>query len=241
MSDEDRSPAQDAFIMGDLLARQGDVESARGAFQSAIAMGDPEWSPRAAYHLGELLWAVRDPGGAEAALGVAVAAGHPEWSPAAEVVQGVICAARQDMGGATRAYGAAIASEHPTHAARAWFNLGTLHQQRSETGLAVVAYRRAIDYRHSELSPRAAVNLGYVLFNDLGQVEDAEAAFQVAIDSSDAEQAQLARQNLAAMRQLTAARRRGDRHDIVEDAKDLSVGRGKGSQKWRRRVRRDPS
>lgn len=43
------------------------------------------------------------------------------------------------------------------------------------------------------------------------------------------------------MRQLTAARRRGDRHDIVEDAKDLSVGRGKGSQKWRRWVRRDPS
>ena len=74
-----------------------------------------------------------------------------------------------------------------------------------------------------------------------GEVEDAEAAFQVAIDSSDAEQAQLARQNLAAMRQLTAARRRGDRHDIVEDAKDLSVGRGKGSQKWRRWVRRDPS
>jgi hypothetical protein len=27
------------------------------------------------------------------------------------------------------------------------------------------------------------------------------------------------------MRQLIAARRRGDRHDIVEDAKDLSVGR----------------
>ena len=37
--------------MGDYLARQGDVESARGAFQSAIAMHDPEWSPRAAYHL----------------------------------------------------------------------------------------------------------------------------------------------------------------------------------------------
>ena len=185
-----RSQAQDAFIMGDLLARQGDVESARGAFQSAIAMRDPEWSPRAAYHLGELLWAVR---------------------------------------------------EHPTHAARAHFNLGTLHQQRGETGLAVAAYRRAIDYRHPELSSRAAVNLGYVLFNDLGQAEEAEAAFQVAIDSSDAEQAGLARQNLAAMRQLTAARRRGDRHDIVEDAKDLSVGRGKGSQEWRRWVRRDPS
>jgi hypothetical protein len=70
MRDEDRSQAQDAFIMGDLLARQGDVESARGAFQSAIAMRDPEWSPRAAYHLGELLWAARDPDGAEAALGV---------------------------------------------------------------------------------------------------------------------------------------------------------------------------
>ena len=65
MSDKDRRQAQDAFTMGDLLARQGDVEQARGAFQSAIAMRDPEWSPRAAYHLGELLWAVRDPRGAE--------------------------------------------------------------------------------------------------------------------------------------------------------------------------------
>ena len=90
----------------------------------------------------------------------------------------------------------------------------------------MIAYRRAIDYRHLELSPRAAVNLGYMLFNDLAQVEEVEAAFHVAIDSSDAEQAQLARQNLAAMRQLTAARRRGDRHDIVEDAKDLLVGYG---------------
>jgi Flp pilus assembly protein TadD len=83
MSDKGRSEAENAFLLGDLLARQGDVESARGAFQSAVAMHDPEWSPWAAYHLGELLWAVRDPAGAEAALRVATDAGHPEWSPAA--------------------------------------------------------------------------------------------------------------------------------------------------------------
>jgi len=78
MSDKGRSEAESAFLMGDYLARQGDVESARGAFQSAIAMNDPEWSPRAAYHLGELLWQVDDPEGAEAALWVAIQARHPE-------------------------------------------------------------------------------------------------------------------------------------------------------------------
>ena len=153
----------------------------------------------------------------------------------------MICAARQDMDGAMRAYGAAIASGHPTHATRAWFNRGTLHQQRGETAQAVMAYRRAIELDHPELSPRAAVNLGYVLFNQAGMVEEAEEAFQIAIDSDDAEQAQLARQNLAAMRQLTAERQQGERHWIVEDARDVSVGRGKGGLKWRRWVRRDQS
>ena len=137
-----------------------------------------------------------------------------------------------------RAYGAAIATRHPTHAARAWFNLGTLHQQRGEIELALAAYRGAIEYRHPEIGPRAAVNLGFVLFTELGQVEQAEAAFQVAINGQDPEQAQLGRQNLAAMRQLAADRHQGVRHDGVEEPKDLSVGRGKGSQRWTAWVRR---
>jgi tetratricopeptide (TPR) repeat protein len=154
--------------------------------------------------------------------------------PAAEVVRGVICASRQDVDGAMRAYGAAVASEHPTHATRAWFNLGTLHQQWGELDLALAAYRRAVASRHPELSPRAAVNLGYVLFNML----DEAAAFQVAIDGPDPEQAALARQNLAAMRQLAADRGRGLRDAGVEQPKDLPVGRGKGSQRWTAWVRR---
>src|SRR5215213_480515 len=83
MSDKGRSEAESAFLMGDDLARQGDVESARGAFPSAIAMNDPEWSPRAAYHLGELLWQVDDPEGAEAALWVAIQAAIPPTPPGA--------------------------------------------------------------------------------------------------------------------------------------------------------------
>ena len=120
-------------------------------------------------------------------------------------------------------------ARHPIHAARAWFNPGTLHQQRGEIELAVAAYRGAIEYRHPEIGPRAAVNLGFVLFTELGQVEQAEAAFQVAINGSDPEQAQLGRQNLAARRQLAADRRRGLRHDGVEEPKDLSVGRARAA------------
>jgi hypothetical protein len=82
LRDKRRGDGESSFPMGDYLARQGDAESATGAFRSAIAHDDPEWSPRAAYHLGELLWAARDPGGAEAALRVATDARHPEESPA---------------------------------------------------------------------------------------------------------------------------------------------------------------
>ena len=120
MSDKARSEAESAFLIGDYLARQGDSSRPKGRPSRPSPCGDPEWSPRAAYHLGELLWAVRDPFGAEDALRVAIDARHPEWSPAAEVVQGVICASRQNLAGAMRAYGAAIATRHPTHAARAW-------------------------------------------------------------------------------------------------------------------------
>jgi tetratricopeptide (TPR) repeat protein len=241
MSIDGKNAAQDAFILGDALARQGDLLSARGALQTAISLNDPEWSPRAACVLGDLLWTQGDPAGAEPFLAVARDSGHPDWAPAAEVVQGVICASRRDVSGAMRAYGAAIASEHPKHAANAWFNLGTLHQQRGEWTLAVIAFRRAIDFRHPEFSPKAAVNLGYVLFNHLGQVEEAEQAFAVAVNSGNQEQAELAKMNLATMRHLAAANRRGDRHAVVDDSVDVSTGRGKGGLKWRQWIRRDRS
>jgi hypothetical protein len=75
--------------------------------------------------------------------------------------------------------------------------------------------------------------------SDKGRSEG-EAAFQVAIDGRDPEQAALARQNLA-MRQLVAEGARGQHFDLDEDAKDISVGRGRGTQKWRRWIGRDPS
>jgi len=241
MSGDSNNAARNAFTLGDALARQGDFFSARGAFQTAISHNDPEWSPRAACVLGDLLWSQGDAASAEPILAIARQSGHPDWGPAAEVVQGVICAARSDMGGAMRAYGAAIASQHPTHAANAWFNLGTLHQQRREWVLAVTAFQRAIDFRHPEFSPKAAVNLGYVLFNNLGQVEEAEQAFAVAIHSENREQAELARMNLEAMRQLAAANQKGDQLTGVDDPVNVSTGRGKGGLKWRRWFRRDGS
>jgi len=78
-----------------------------------------------------------------------------------------------------------------------------------------------------------------LLFNQLGQAAEAEAAFQVAA-SDNQQQAELARQNLTAMRQLSRAAGRGERHQVVDDQVDVSVGRGKGGLKWRRWIRRDP-
>jgi hypothetical protein len=60
------------------------------------------------------------------------------------------------------------------------------------------------------------------------------------MDASGRSGWELGDQNLSALRQLSRAAERGERHDVVDDQVDVSVGRGKGSLKWRRWIRRDP-
>jgi hypothetical protein len=123
-----------------------------------------------------------------------------------------------------------------------------------DPGAAEDALLVAVDAGHPEWSPAAEVVRGVICVSRQ-DLEGAMRAYGAAIASEHPTHAARAWFNLgtfhqqrgelalalAAMRQLVTESTRGQRFDIVEDVKDISVGRGKGTQKWRRWVRRDPS
>ena len=221
-------PAESAFLLGVALLRgqvsaapDDQIESAKGAFISAIHYRSPEWSPRAAFVLGDVYRQEGDLDAAECYLQVARDSGHPEWAPLAEISEGVLRMTRGDAQGAQRAYEAVIAGDHPVHAPNAWFNLGTLYQQQRQFQEAIAAFQQAMASADSVFAAKAAVNLGFILFNDLHDETGARQAFEVALRSGNEEQAGLAAMNLAAMDQLAAERAKGQGHDAYDD--DVSV------------------
>ncbi len=206
MSGSSRNPARDAFTVGwalktgaATLTPDDDLESARGAFITAMRANDQEWSPRASYVLSEMMLQHGDADSAERYLHVALRSSHPDWKPAADVLEGLIRASRGDVAGAAGAYERAIATRHTTHCPNARFNLGALHQQHGEAAAAVEAFRQAMASRHREYAPRAAVNLGFVLFNQVRDIEGARKAFHEAIATGHPEQSLLAEKNLEAL------------------------------------------
>ncbi len=232
MTEAEPSRAETAFLLGYALATgrvsaapDDQYESARGALQHAISLGDPEWSPRAAYVLGELSVVRGRLDVADHNTRLAIDSGHPDWAPAAYVVLGLLEVARGNKGAAMSAYDTAIASGHPEHAPHAWFNMGTLIQSRGEAGAALYAFQQAVISEHPMYAAKAAVNLGFVAFNDLGDVAMARAAFHTALSYGDPQQSALAAQNLAAMDHLTAEGDAGRPQQVTDDGVNVSQAR----------------
>lgn len=232
--------AADAFLVGlalltgrATLGPDDPFEAAVGAFLTAVAQSDPEWSPRASYTLGEAYRQRGRENEAEHHLITAIRAGHRDWSPAARVSLGLLAATRGRSADAIREYQAVIASAHPEHAANAWFNLGALRQQSRQWRETVVAFRAAVATGHPEFAPKAAVNLGFVLFNHLGDDAGAREAFGIAVRSGHPEQSRLAAGNLAAMDALSRSRREGTRFAVGEEPTDVSTDRNPASVKRR--------
>ena len=149
---------------------------------------------------------------------------------------GAAHAAAGNVTAAEEAYNTAIDVGHPDHAANAWFNLGALHQHHGDNGAAVRAYRTAMALQHPEFSPKAAVNLGFVLFNGLGDVAGARAAFEAAVASGHPVQAPLAARSLVAMLQVVGT----EDLEVIDDDVNVADGRGPGGFKlrhWRTRGR----
>lgn len=81
---EDNAPAG-AYLLGTLLAKQGDVDCARAVYQQAIESGHHDKRPKAAVSLGILLADQGDAEGARAAYQLAISSGHPTAGPDAAV------------------------------------------------------------------------------------------------------------------------------------------------------------
>jgi tetratricopeptide (TPR) repeat protein len=80
--DPDRA-SEAANDLGWLLAKRGDVIGARAAYQVAIDSGHRDYAPRAANNLGGLLAEHGDVAGAQAAYQVAIDSGHRDYAPRA--------------------------------------------------------------------------------------------------------------------------------------------------------------
>src|SRR5258708_6529843 len=139
MSGSSRNPARDAFTVGwalktgaATLTPDDDLESARGAFITAMRANDQEWSPRASYVLSEMMLQHGDADSAERYLHVALRSSHPDWKPAADVLEGLIRASRGDVAGAAGAHGRAIRPPQTAPRPEPRGHLGALHQQHCE-------------------------------------------------------------------------------------------------------------
>src|SRR4051794_30162352 len=82
-------PARTAYERAVRLGREGDPAGARAAYERAIASGDPEIAPRAAFSLGAMAEEQSDPDGACVAYRHAIESGHDDLAPAAAFNLGV--------------------------------------------------------------------------------------------------------------------------------------------------------
>jgi tetratricopeptide (TPR) repeat protein len=185
-----------AFAVGVAFEAQGELEEARGAYQTCLRSQDPEWSARAALALGLLLRESDRPAATEF-LRSAVDSGHQEWASTAAVHLGGVLLEDGDSEGAIAAFW--IAAEHGDRevAPHAAMQLGVLLASFGKASLARAAYEKAIATGHPNEAPRAAVNLGLLLVDsDPGR---ARQVLELAMSSRHTEQSPMAALNLSAL------------------------------------------
>lgn len=185
-----------------LLQRSGDDDAAEALFQRCWQADDPEWSAQAGTELGKIFLRRGAPGKASAVLRQAVEVwGHPTHGAEAMVWLGQALAQTGDLAGARRQYELVIDLNPPLFRDLARFQLAEQEHRQGDKSVAEGLYQAVATGDDATLAPRAAVNLG-VLYTELGQWDQARAAFSSVLDSNDQQQAAMARQNLAALDEL---------------------------------------
>jgi Tfp pilus assembly protein PilF len=101
--------ASAALELGRLLAKHGDIEGARTAYERAIATGHATVAPQAMNDLGVLLHR-RDPTAARAAYECAAASEHATIAPRAAVNLGLLLETQGEPTAAAAAYERALAT-----------------------------------------------------------------------------------------------------------------------------------
>ncbi len=172
-------------------------EMLAGFFRKQFESGDGQ----ALADLGCLLW-WDDPQRARAALERAVAAGNQHaLIDLAKFRHAVL----KDRDAALRTYQQAVESADPDVAVEALVELGHVRAVYRETPAAQAAYQQAIGTRHPRWAPEAMIGLGNLLQRLLDDEDGAQAMFQQAIKSGDADSRGCALVQLAALLE-----RRGD-------------------------------
>jgi tetratricopeptide (TPR) repeat protein len=193
--------ALDVYVT-EILDRDADLAAAvdgllTGFFQAQFDSGDG----RALADLGRLLW-WDDPPRARAALERAVETGNQH----ALIDLGKFRhAVLQDRDAGLRTYQQAADSADPDIAGQALVEIGQMQTIYREVPAARAAFERAIGTRHPRWAPQAMIGLGTLLRRQLGDDTGAQAMFQQAIDSGDADSSACALVQLANMLE-----RRGD-------------------------------
>ena len=177
------------------VARELSPQEGRKAVEHVLLLADPAILPAAVGLLVRLL----DHHEAIARLHRAVADDDPELAPLAALSLGYVHLRNGDAAQAKAAWDLAAATVHPVHAPHAMYEIGVTLSQANRLVEARDWYRRVIAAGISPIQPYAAVNLGAVLYR-LGDLREAEAALQVAINSDNKEQADKAWVNLGVLR-----------------------------------------
>ena len=183
---ESRHPiesARAADMIGDVLLGAGEISGAEEAYQRAIDLERPVWSAVAMTDLAELR---AQQGAIEEAtrlLQSVIDGGDPNIAPmAADKLGTLLLIQADDVEGAHAAYQRAIDSGHPDWSVVARFNLTQLLDITEDTAGAEAQLRAIIGGPNRAYAAKAWDLLGD-LFAETGDVAQARAAYQQAIDS----------------------------------------------------------
>ena len=124
--------------------RQGNVDSAKRAYEWAIESGDENVAPDAAASLGVLLQQQGDLEQAELAFQRAVDSRHPDAAPRAAVGLGVLLEMQGHIDRARAAYESATDAHDRATASAARFQLGVLKEKAGDIGGAKTVYEEAV-------------------------------------------------------------------------------------------------
>jgi tetratricopeptide (TPR) repeat protein len=204
-------PTELALEAARLLHKDGDTDSASGAYRSVIDSRHEDLAPQAALELGSLLIATAASDDGIEALEVAINFGHPTASPAAALRLGRFfehCGRTLD---ALRQYETASTAADVTTASEAALLMAGLLRRSGNKVEAQSKYRGVIDLHHETNSPVAAFELGLML-KDAGEQKAAAEALEYAAASGMKSVAPWAAFNLGLMLEdagnVSGARRR---------------------------------
>jgi tetratricopeptide (TPR) repeat protein len=169
------------------------------AYQKVIDSGDPDRASEAANNLGWLLAKQGDVTGARAAYQVAIDSGHRDYAPRAANNLGGLLAEHGDVARAQAAYQVAIDSGHRDYAPRARQNLRELLEQHPQNTVVQKVTRtlspevqqwgaRPVEPAAAPPAPPVSAEEWYrqgEYWHGQGDLPQAAAAFQAAIDSGD--------------------------------------------------------